>query len=225
MIVNTMQKSEKKNPPNSLLPMPHIRLALTIVLAFLAVNTVAQMPPGGKVKPVVMQPKENMQQAIATRTSDYATLKDEKNEQVVYKGIFSYHDMEQEPTFHWLVEGIENYKPDATATDYLKQVMGNYKLLIFIGTWCEDSQHLLPQLYKVLQTINLNWEDVMIVGLDRTKTTTTEEGKQLVKQYDISLLPTIVVLNSDGKETGRIIEAAQKSIEWDLVEILSGRRK
>jgi thiol-disulfide isomerase/thioredoxin len=225
MVANTMEKNEKKNPRNSPLSRQRVRQALTIVLAFLAVNTMAQMPPGGKVKPVVMQPKENMQQAINTRTSDYATLKDEKNGQVVYKGIFSYHDMEQEPTFHWLVEGIENYKPDATATDYLKQVMGNYKLLIFIGTWCEDSQHLLPQLYKVLQTINMNWEDVMIVGMDRTKTTTTAEGEQLVKQYGITLLPTIIVLNSDGKETGRVIEAAQKSIEWDLTDIIGGRRK
>lgn len=220
-----MQKNKKIKTRVSLFTTIYPLLFLSIILSVLSVTATAQMPPGGKVQPVPIQPTENMQQVITTTSADYATLKDEKNGQVVYKGIFSYRDMEQQPTFHWLVEGMDNYTPDATATDYLKQVMGNYKLLIFIGTWCEDSQRLLPQLYKVLQTINRNWEDVMIIGMDRAKTTNTNEGQQLAKLYNITLLPTIIVLNSNNEEAGRIVETTQKNIEWDLTEIVSGRRK
>jgi thiol-disulfide isomerase/thioredoxin len=181
------------------------------------------MPPD-KIRPITMKPVDTIQQVITTRQSSYATLKDPENGQVVYKGIFSYHDMEQEPTFHWVIQGMDDYKPDAAATEYLQKTSSYYKLLVFMGTWCEDSQNLIPKLYKILQTINVNWEDIMIVGMDRAKTTNTAEGQQLVNEYKVTLVPTIVVLDRDGAETGRITETVKKSVEWDLVGIVGSKK-
>lgn len=185
----------------------------------------AQIPPGGKIRPVAMKPKDTLQQVIPTRTADHTTLKDEKNGQVVYKGIFSFRDMEEEPTFSWLPHGMDEYKADATATDYLQKTISGYKLLIFLGTWCEDSQNMIPKLFKILNDINIAWEDLEMVGMDRAKTTTTTTGQQLAKQYNITLLPTIVVLNYKDEEIGRITETVSKSVEWDLVGIIGGQKK
>jgi len=194
-------------------------------LMMLSMMAIAQMPPGGKIRPMTMKAKDTLQQVITIRNADHATLKDEKNSQLVFKGIFSFRDMEPEPTFEWLPHGMDEYRPDNVATDYLQKTIGNYKLLIFLGTWCEDSQNLLPKLFKVLQNINVAWEDLMMIGMDRAKTTNNAQAQQLAKQYNITLLPTIVVLNSNGEETGRITETVSKSIEWDLVSIIGGQKK
>ncbi|GAA4463094.1 hypothetical protein GCM10023093_10790 [Nemorincola caseinilytica] len=202
-----------------------MKYMMALLITAISMTAAAQMPPEGKVRPVAMRPKDTLQQVMTTRTADHASLKDEKNGQVVYKGIFSYRDMEQEPTFSWLPHGMDEYNPDATATDYLQKTIGNYKLVIFLGTWCEDSQHLLPQLFKVLEKINIAWEDLMLIGMDRTKTTNNAAAQQLAKRYNIALLPTIVVLNSNDDEIGRITETVSKSVEWDLVSIIGGQRK
>ena len=50
------------------------------------------------------------------------------------------------------------------------------------------------------------------------------EAQELAKQYNITLLPTIILLKADGTEAGRIVETAPKSIEWALTDMISGRK-
>ncbi len=196
---------------------------LLYILILASTSATAQVPPV-RVKPQPMMPKDTLQQVITTRKSDYATLKDEKNGQVVYKGIFSWRDMEQEPTFSWMPTGMDNFQPAPEAAAYIGQTIGNFKLLVFMGTWCEDSQHLLPHLFKTLEVANRSWDNLMMIGMDRTKTTQTTEAQELAKQYNVTLLPTIILLKADGTEAGRMVETAPKSIEWALTDMISGRK-
>lgn len=197
----------------------HKFLLLIFIALITQLTATAQIPPA-RYKPTPMEAQDTMAQAIEYKTADYQTSKDPKNESVVYKGIFSYREMEQEPTFSWLPRGMDEYKPDAEAAAYLKAHLGSYKVLIFLGTWCGDSKDLLPKFYKTLQAINLSYENLMTVGMDRDKTTTTKAGKKLIRKYKVSLLPTIVLLSDSGKEAGRITETVNKSIEQDLVDII-----
>lgn len=197
----------------------HKFLLLIFIALITQLTATAQIPPA-RYKPTPMEAQVTMAQAIENKTADYQTSKDPKNESVVYKGIFSYREMEQEPTFSWLPRGMDEYKPDAEAAAYLKEHLGSYKVLIFLGTWCGDSKDLLPKCYKTLNTINLNYENLMMVGMDRDKTTTTKTGKKLIRKYKVSLLPTIILLSDSGKEAGRITETVNKSIEQDLADII-----
>lgn len=192
-----------------------ITLALTAQCSF----AIAQLPPN--IKPMPVTPKDSLTQEITTRVADLEISRDPENDRIVYKGIFSMHDMENEPTFSWLPSGIESYAPNAEAIAYLRQHLRGYSLIIFMGTWCGDTKDLLPKTFKVLQAANINTDNLMMVGMDRKKTTITKEGKRLVRRYKAKSLPTIVVLNADGKEVGRIVETVDKSIEEDLVTIIS----
>ncbi len=196
---------------------------LTTLLMMLNTAAEAQIPPV-RHKPIPLQKQDTLQQVIGATVADYEISKDRKNERVVYKGIFTYRDLEQEPTFSWLPKGMDEYKPNADAVAYLRNNLTHYKLLVFMGTWCGDSHDLLPRLYKILADLNISYENIMLVGMDRDKTTTTKTGKKLVKKYKVSLLPTIVILNDENEEAGRITESVNKSMEEDLVQIMKASK-
>ena len=164
---------------------------------------------------------DTLQQPIAATATAYETSKDEKTGQLAYKGLFTFQNMATEPTFAWLDSGINAYKPDTLTLPYLRSTIRNYNLLVFIGTWCEDSQNLLPKFYKLLSSLDINYENIVLIGMDRAKTTTTAAGAELVNRYKVSLLPTILFTDSNGEEVGRITETVSKSIEWDMVDIFS----
>jgi len=151
--------------------------------------------------------------------SDYEVLKDPKNGQKVYRGIFSFKDLQKEPEFSWLQKGMDDYHPDDKAMKYLNEHLRAYDIRVFLGTWCEDSHDLIPRFYKVLQGIGFMPMNNLVLGLDRDKTTKDLYMYQ-VKDSRITLLPTIILINSAGKEAGRITETADKTIEEDLVRII-----
>lgn len=191
-----------------------------IAAAVLAASTaLAQIPPD-RNKPVLMQPKDTLRQFFASPTPDYEVGKDPKNERVVFKGLFAYADMIDEPTFSWLTTGMEEYTPNKEAVQFLKNNLNRYTLFISVGTWCGDSKDLLPKFLRVLQEAGFSHENILMAGLDRDKTTLTKEGKKAVRKYKIKLLPTFVVLDGNGHEVGRIEESVNKSVEEDLVEII-----
>jgi len=198
-----------------------MKLKTIIMLALIAQcgGAAAQIPPN--IKPMPVKHQDTISQAIETRVADVEISRDPENDRVVYKGLFSRKDMEGEPTFSWLPTGIEEYTPDAAAVSYLQKNLPRYRLLIFMGTWCGDTKDLLPKLLKVLQQANIATDDLMMVGMDRQKTTITHEGKRLVRKYKAKSLPTFVVTDSNGEEVGRIVESADKSVEEDLVAIIS----
>ncbi len=204
--------------------MNRIQTNLLVAATLLTTTTsMAQISPN--IKPALVKQQDTLQQIITMRQPDYEVLKDAKNDRVVFKGVYAYLDMLDEPTFSWLTNGIDEYKPDAASLQYLKQHMGQYQLLIAIGTWCGDSKDLLPKLFKVLQELNINYSDLMMIGMDREKTTLTKEGKKLRKQFKITLLPTFILVNNNGDEIGRIEESVNKSVEADLAEIIKKDKK
>lgn len=184
-----------------------------------SVPSIAQIPVT-HIKPTPTPHMDTLQQPITATATAYETSKDEKTGHLVYKGLFTFHNMATEPTFAWLDSGINAYKPDTVTLPYLRSAIRNYQILLFIGTWCEDSQNLLPKFYKLLSSLDIKYENIVLIGMDRAKTTTTA-GADLVNRYKVSLLPTILFTDSTGQEVGRITETVSKSIEWDMVDLFS----
>ena len=114
------------------------------------------------------------------------------------------------------MEQSENYKPDESKIESLSEELNKYQLIVFLGTWCEDSHRLIPQLYRVLTDTGYPLEQMEIFALDRDK-----KGKNGVeKQYNITNVPTIILLQ-DGREKGRITETVKQNVESDLWEIIN----
>lgn len=148
-------------------------------------------------------------------TSDYDVSKDAENGAVVFKGQLTFDDLNKETTFGWMKSGSEKYTPDSNAIKYLKKHLGGYEIVVLLGTWCEDSQNLIPKLHKVLQASGYPVSKVTLYGVDRAKTAKYVEHKL----YKLDRVPTIILYNNHN-ETGRIVETVKKNIETDLVQII-----
>lgn len=108
------------------------------------------------------------------------------------------------------------------AISQLKGVLNNFDIEVFFGSWCEDSQDHLPDLFAVLHHINYDFDQFNMVALGdegkwyKESPTGEHEGK------NIEYVPTIIVYK-DGKEINRIVESPINSVEEDLLSIISGQ--
>jgi hypothetical protein len=146
---------------------------------------------------------------------DYDRRTDKENGALVFKGVIDFNELLSEPAFVWFQKGADAYTPDAKVMEILDEHLPKYNMVVVLGTWCEDSQLLVPRLYKTLKTAQYPTEQVTLIGVDRAK-----EGKNGEhQQYSADRVPTII-LYSEGVEVGRIVEVAQESIEKDLAKII-----
>jgi thiol-disulfide isomerase/thioredoxin len=149
--------------------------------------------------------------------SDFDKSKDPENNAVVYKGQITFEDLKAESSFNWFRDGTEQYKPNTKEVEFLKKNLKNYRLVVLLGTWCEDSQNLIPKLNKVLETAEFPMSQYQMFGVNREKAAKYAE-KQM---YKLEKVPTIIVFKGN-KELGRIVETVDKSVENGLVKIING---
>lgn len=116
----------------------------------------------------------------------------------------------------WFGKEYESCHPDQSVLKNLKQHLAGKKITVVLGTWCSDSQELFPRLMKVLKEIHFPLNDLRIYGMNKKKTIPAK----IVAKYKITNVPTIIILNADGTEKGRITETVTVSVEADLESIL-----
>ena len=121
------------------------------------------------------------------------------------------------PYADWYVKEHDEYALDQKAISELrKERLGSYDIIVFMGTWCEDSHRDFPRLMKILEEVSYPESKMTIIAVNRKKESPTgDEGL-----YNIQKVPTII-LKRYGKEVGRIVEMPTSGyIERDLAEIL-----
>lgn len=123
----------------------------------------------------------------------------------------------KEPYSEWYTKEFNEYALDQKAVGELrKKNITSYNLIVFIGTWCEDSHRDFPRLMKILEEVKYPDSRLTIIAVNRKKESPT--GDEV--KYNVSKVPTIIV-EKYGKEIGRIIELPTTGyVERDLVEIL-----
>ncbi|MBM7420006.1 MULTISPECIES: TlpA family protein disulfide reductase [Chryseobacterium] len=123
----------------------------------------------------------------------------------------------KEPYSEWYAKEFNEYALDQKAVGELrKKNITSYNLIVFIGTWCEDSHRDFPRLMKILEEAKYPDSRLTIIAVNRKKESPT--GDEV--KYNVSKVPTIIV-EKYGKEIGRIIEMPTTGyVERDLVEIL-----
>ncbi|MBB6330160.1 thiol-disulfide isomerase/thioredoxin [Chryseobacterium sediminis] len=121
------------------------------------------------------------------------------------------------PYADWYVKEHDEYALDQKAVSELKkEKIGTYDMIVFMGTWCEDSHRDFPRLMKILEAVNYPENKLTIIAVNRKKESPTGDESL----YNLQKVPTII-LKRYGKELGRIIEMPTTGyIERDLVEIL-----
>ncbi|REC44454.1 TlpA family protein disulfide reductase [Chryseobacterium sp. 5_R23647] len=123
----------------------------------------------------------------------------------------------KEPYSEWYTKEFNEYALDQKAVGELrKNNITSYNLIVFVGTWCEDSHRDFPRLMKILEEVKYPDSRLTIIAVNREKESPT--GDEV--KYNVSKVPTIIV-EKYGKEIGRIIEMPTTGyVERDLVEIL-----
>jgi hypothetical protein len=147
--------------------------------------------------------------------SGYKVSKDTITGGLIFDGRITFNDLNNEKSFDWLKSGEEDYTPDPAQIAYLKHRLPDYNMVVFMGTWCDDSHYLIPKLEKVLQLASYPMQQYTMYGVDRDKKTQTLAHET----YNITLVPTIILLSGD-QEVGRITESVNTSIEADLLNLI-----
>lgn len=132
----------------------------------------------------------------------------------VITGKFSEAVLESEYFGNWL-KLVPKTSLNEDTLEALAQVSKeDLEFVVYLGTWCEDSQTHVPMLFELMQ--KLNWPCTWI-GVNRDKECPFE--KKECKTWDIQYVPTLVI-KRQGVELGRIVEQPVTTWENDLLKLL-----
>jgi thiol-disulfide isomerase/thioredoxin len=154
--------------------------------------------------------KGNAQQPV------FESYRDDKSK--ILKGIINRQLIVGDTAFGWWATNAKYAIPSESSVAAFKQLPAGIHFMVFGGTWCEDTQIILPRFYNLLDAAGVHDSLVTLVGVDRKKQTLFG----LDKAFNINKAPTIVVMK-DGKEIGRIVEFGKYGlIDKELDEIVRG---
>jgi len=152
---------------------------------------------------------------IALAQNQYITLVERPNEKT-YKGIISQEVLLADSTFKWYAENLKGYSPNKAGLEGLQKNKDSVQLLVFMGTWCEDSHVIIPKFYSLLEAASFSKEKVTLIGVDRSKVTLSH----LAEALNIKSVPTIIIMKN-GKELGRVVEYGKYGLfDMEMGEIL-----
>lgn len=139
-------------------------------------------------------------------------------ESIMLLGEVNRNGLQMEAFDDWFGSGYENYQPDLETMEALKPLIKDVDITVFLGTWCEDSHRDLPDFFKILDDLDYDESRLTMYAVDEEKVSPEEE----IEAYDIIQVPTFIFYR-DGKEINRIVEYSIRTIERDMLDILSGK--
>ncbi|WP_199117378.1 thioredoxin family protein [Pedobacter sp. ASV28] len=112
------------------------------------------------------------------------------------------------------------YNPDSTSFNALEKLLKNKKIRVVLGTWCGDSKFQVPHFLKIIDALKVHESDVTFIAVDGKKQ--AENG--LLDGLNIERVPTFIFTDKNGKEIGRIVESPKKSLELDMIDLLTAKK-
>ena len=155
-----------------------------------------------------------------TAQNGYTITKDVKNGGgEILTGTINKQLLQTDANFKkWYTPSQNEYKPDSSIiAAFKKATTQKLQFVIFGGTWCEDTQFILPRFFKLQEMAAIPDNNITFFGVNRSKKTLGN----IADAFGIVNVPTIIVMK-DGKELGRVVEYG-KTGKWDveLAEIIS----
>ncbi len=138
-------------------------------------------------------------------------------EEKILRGYIDRATIENDVSFPWFANNMKYGQADPVAVEAFKTKASRFSIIVFGGTWCSDTQNLLPVFYRLVDKSGYPNNKITLIGVDRAKTTIND----LHKKYNISHVPTFIVIQN-GKEVGRVVEYGKYSqVDKELGEIVS----
>jgi thiol-disulfide isomerase/thioredoxin len=121
-----------------------------------------------------------------------------------------------EPFKKYFDEEYSKYLPDENIVKQLKRKIGNVRILIVMGSWCDDSRAQVPAFYNILDDLKFDNAHIDIIAVNRKKTA----GDVDITSLNIERVPTFIFYRKYW-EIGRIIEKPSSTLEKNMLLILS----
>ncbi len=142
----------------------------------------------------------------------YTSSADDKHKDVtILNGIISKYALQNSEEFYkWYNSNQSIYDPSGAVLNAMETAKNKVQFIIFGGTWCEDTQFVLPRFFKLQELSGFPDSGISFFGVNRAKKTLGNIGAA----FNIVNVPTIIVMK-DGKEVGRVVEYG-KTGKWDV---------
>jgi thiol-disulfide isomerase/thioredoxin len=122
-------------------------------------------------------------------------------------------------TFAWYQQNLKYFKPQKAQIEVIKEKAYDFQLILFTGTWCHDSQQIIPKYFSLLEAAEFPDHRMLIIAVDRQK----NAPANMQRQFNVVNVPTLIIMK-DGKEVGRIEEFGATGLpESELVAIVKER--
>lgn len=155
--------------------------------------------------------------SVGYSQAQYEISKDEKHpEQHIMRGIINKYLVQNDESYKWYNSSQSSYMPDTATLNAFEKAKGKVQFVVFGGTWCEDTQSILPKFFKLQEMSGVEDVSISFFGVNRAK----KSLASITEAFNIKNVPTIIVMK-DGKELGRVVEYG-KTGKWDkeLADIL-----
>ncbi len=150
--------------------------------------------------------------------AQYEVSQDTKHPEVkVLRGLINKYLLENDTAFNkWYNFSKTLYGPDTATLSVMERAKGKVQFVVFGGTWCEDTQFILPKFFKLQEMSGVPDGMITLFGVNRAK----NAMENIAEAFAITNVPTIIVMKN-GKEVGRVVEYG-KTGKWDkeLAELL-----
>ncbi|HMK04729.1 MAG TPA: thioredoxin family protein [Ferruginibacter sp.] len=150
--------------------------------------------------------------------AQYEIIKDEKHpEQHILRGIINKYLVQNDSTYRWYNSSQGSYKPDTATLSTFGRNKDKVQFVVFGGTWCEDTQFVLPKFFRLQEMSGIPDNNITFFGVNRAKRSLSG----ITDAFNVKLVPTIIIMK-EGKEIGRVVEYG-KTGKWDkeLADILN----
>ena len=139
----------------------------------------------------------------------------------IIKGFMSKKEMATDTAFAWYAQNMKSFTPSAETVKLYAANKDSVNFIIFGGTWCEDSQGLLPKFFATTDAAGISDSRITLVGVDRSKKTLYN----LTEAFAVTNVPTFIVMKN-GKEIGRVVEYGKTGMpEKEVAQIIVETKK
>lgn len=135
-------------------------------------------------------------------------------------GIVTTDHFKEEPFAEWFTKSQEKYTSTLTKKD--GKNLRKTKVKAFLGTWCGDTQFLLPKFVKAWEAMGLDKDQIEFIALHVEDEKYKQGPNKETDDYAIHKVPTFV-FEKDGKEIGRIVERTVFDLDTDIQLIAEGK--
>jgi hypothetical protein len=104
---------------------------------------------------------------------EYEISKDPKHPEVtIYRGTIDKYLLQNNTEFNkWYTFNQKDYLPDSAVLNVFAEAKDKIKFVIFGGTWCDDTQFILPKFFRIQEMSGIPDAAISFFGVNRSKLT------------------------------------------------------